>query len=89
MNEKTYNGWKNWDTWNCALWLQNDDSYLKIAKSSESFSDFKEQLLKIGKAHGMRKYASETTPDGAYWRDADYSEMDELIADLSQESQND
>ena len=21
----TYNGYKNWETWNCVLWLQNDE----------------------------------------------------------------
>jgi len=22
--EKTYNGWTNWETWNAALWIEND-----------------------------------------------------------------
>lgn len=25
MNEKTYNGWTNWETWNVKLWMDNDE----------------------------------------------------------------
>ena len=27
-----YNGWKNWATWNVALWLGNDEGLYKIAR---------------------------------------------------------
>lgn len=27
-----YNGWTNWDTWNCNLWLNNDEDYYKEAR---------------------------------------------------------
>ena len=26
MPQKEYNGWTNWETWNCKLWLDNDQS---------------------------------------------------------------
>lgn len=28
---KTYNGWKNWQTWNVALWLGNDEGLYRAA----------------------------------------------------------
>ena len=33
MNDETYNGWTNWDTWNANLHLNNDyDGYLLLLK---------------------------------------------------------
>jgi hypothetical protein len=26
MSNTEYNGWTNWETWNCKLWLDNDQS---------------------------------------------------------------
>jgi len=28
---ETYNGWRNWETWNVALWLQNDEGWYRLA----------------------------------------------------------
>ena len=25
MKSQKYNGWTNWDTWNCNLWMTNDE----------------------------------------------------------------
>ena len=36
--EKKYNGWKNWETWNANLWLNNDEYWqkqLEICKTAE------------------------------------------------------
>lgn len=32
MEKKSYNGWKNRETWNVALWLNNDPSYYGLQK---------------------------------------------------------
>ena len=32
MEKKSYNGWKNRETWNVALWLNNDVSYYNLQK---------------------------------------------------------
>jgi len=36
MTDTTYNGWKNWATWNVALWLGNDEGLYKIARRQDS-----------------------------------------------------
>lgn len=28
----TYQGWKNWETWNVALWLGNEESFYRAAQ---------------------------------------------------------
>lgn len=29
MKDETYNGWKNFQTWNVMLWMQNEESMLR------------------------------------------------------------
>ena len=31
--ETGYNGWKNYETWNVALWVNNDESMYRFARS--------------------------------------------------------
>ena len=31
MTTATFNGWANWETWNVALWIQNDETTYKVA----------------------------------------------------------
>jgi len=43
----TYNGWKNWETWNVALWLGNNESLYRSA--IEHAQSIKEQRAGLGK----------------------------------------
>lgn len=35
-----YNGWENYETWNVALWIQNDEGLYNIAKECGSYQEF-------------------------------------------------
>ena len=71
--ETTYNGWANWETWNVALWLQNDETLYKLARRYDSYS----RLLRH-----LENGWGECTPDGARWIDADTDELDEMLTEL-------
>ena len=46
MTDTTHNGWTNYETWNVALWLDNDRYYydLMMMQSVKTFKDFLEKL---------------------------------------------
>lgn len=54
----SYNGWSNRETWNIALWIQNDEYYYETAKKCEDYESFK------------RFVPTEETRDGVRWGDA-------------------
>ena len=35
-----YNGWENYETWNVALWINNDEGLYDIAREAGSYQDF-------------------------------------------------
>ena len=72
----TYNGWANWETWNVALWIQNDESLYWAAKSDcTSYQQLVALLYDCG---------STETPDGCRWDDPaiDGLEINAMMADL-------
>jgi len=77
MTAQTYNGWANWETWNVALWIQNDESLYNVARrrSIRSYQDLVQLLRDCG---------SKETPDGCRWDDPaiDGLEINEMLADL-------
>lgn len=58
----TYNGWKNWTTWNVALWLGNDESLYEFASRFVHYKDL---------ANTLEEWGTLTTPDGASYKDED------------------
>ena len=68
-----YNGWANWTTWNCALWINNDEFLYDIAGRCDDLFDF---IIE------MQEFNMLQTPDGASWTMADYDELTELIQDI-------
>lgn len=69
-----YNGWKNWATWNVALWLGNDESLYKMARRFVNYKDLAQELVDCG---------APTTPDGASYTDPDLDTyaLDEWLMD--------
>ena len=72
MPKKEYNGWSDWTTWNCALWIGNDEGLFNMARNCVDYIDFINNVIDF-----LPK-----TPDGAIWDEADVFEMNEMMAEL-------
>jgi len=70
-----YNGWTDWTTWNCALWINNEQTIYNIAKDCNDYIDF---LFEMQAMCGFY-----STPDGADYGEANLDEMNELIKEIS------
>ena len=75
-NFARYNGWSDWTTWNCALWINNEESIYNIAKDCNDYIDF---LFEMQAMCGFY-----STPDGADYGEANLEEMNELIKEISE-----
>ena len=71
-----YNGWANWTTWNCALWINNDEFLYDIAGRCDDLFDF---IIEMQERDLLQ------TPDGASWTMADYDELTELIQGIERQ----
>ena len=72
MPKKEYNGWSDWTTWNCAIWIGNDQGLYNMARNCVDYIDFINNVIDF-----LPK-----TPDGAIWDEADVFEMNEMMAEL-------
>lgn len=77
-NDKTYQGWKNYETWNVALWIQNDEGLYNIAKvyrhlGYEAFAEMLREELDFRE-----------TPDKVALNDSglDIDELEEMMREL-------
>ena len=70
-----FHGYKNWETWNVALWIQNDYSTYKIAKNYDRYDALIPRL---------EMHWGQMTPDGARWMDPiiDTAALDSMLQDL-------
>jgi hypothetical protein len=76
MTDLTYNGWTNYETWNVALWINNDEGLYNIALECDDYGAFRETMRELG---------STETPDNVAWNDSglDINELDEMIQELA------
>ena len=67
------NGWKNYETWNVTLWIQNDETLYRLALATAGFQTFMQE---------MREWGCDETQDGVKWVDADYSEVQSMFNEM-------
>lgn len=74
-----YNGWKNRQTWNVALWIGNDEGLYSLARECKDYEAFCEQVAEMAPSPIAYR-----TPDGVAWNDSglDTEALDEMIAEL-------
>jgi len=65
---RDYNGWANRDTWNIALWINNNEDWYALSRDAVDFADFRRLMFPIA-----------DTPDGAKFADGCVAELDEVI----------
>ena len=80
MKEDNYNGWTNYETWNAALWLGNEESSSRYcdelaqecydkAIESPSFSRLENAAFDLGKRLNAI-FENETFPESGWMADA-------------------
>ena len=75
MTTQTYNGWADYTTWNCALWINNEPAIYNVASACKDYAEF---LYEMQAMCGFFE-----TPDGADYGEANYEEMNEVIQDIT------
>ena len=75
IEDQTYNGWANYETWNVALWIQNDPSIYDDAKTCADYTELCELFYDCG---------AKETPDGVSFTDPKLNqiELNEMLQEL-------
>lgn len=74
---QTYNGWKNYETWNVALWLNGEEELYRAVTSlvtSDPNLTYGKLIQELGLQEGQ-------TPDGVEWLSdsLDIPELEEML----------
>jgi len=83
MTEERFNGWRDWTTWNVALWLREEFAAAidPLPQTADELRDRAEEI--IGEAQGSPRNWTVVTPDGAIVSEADW---DEILASLREDA---
>lgn len=83
MTKEEYNGWDNYETWNVALWIGNDEGLYTFARQfrNQGYLAFVDALKDGGNNETPIAFQ---TPDGVSWRDSglDIDALDEMLGEL-------
>jgi hypothetical protein len=79
---KEYNGWKNYETWNVALWIGNTENiYFGAVEFMKDVNPVKEPYKAFVISCGL---SAQLTPDGIPYMNSrlDYDALDEMMKDF-------
>ena len=80
FSTETYNGWANYQTWNVALWIGNDESIYRqvIGLLNNKVTEYSAIAKCLSVMFG------EETPDGTLWQDENlnHAELNEMLLEL-------
>jgi hypothetical protein len=82
MSANTYEGWKNYETWNCALWINNDFPLYKSAtifmKAYSGAKPYRDWVRIAG-------LENQSTPDGCKWISdkLSYAELNDMMRGIN------
>ena len=87
MTDSTYNGWANYQTWNVALYIQNDYGLYCIAREwvqDRKDSGYDDTNYDIFRHTLMYSGFDVKTPDGVRWDDnkLDITELSEMLSEI-------
>jgi hypothetical protein len=61
LTDTAYNGWTNYETWNVALWINNEEGLYELARECGDYQTFVNYLYEY--------YGSTETGDSVKWND--------------------
>lgn len=72
INDESYNGHKNYQTWNVSLWINNDEGLYSMAIVCSDYKQLLDALVEVGIT---------ATNDGVSFadRDLDFNALNELV----------
>jgi len=78
------NGWKNYETWNVALWIGNDTSLYDAAQNCNDYAQFVGMLEEFGDSSEREPFNVYGTPDGVNWQNPhlDVDALDAMIREI-------
>lgn len=82
-SEDKYNGWANYQTWNVALWIGNDEGLYNLAKEIAARTSSDASPYKAF-AEDMRECGFVETPDHIAYNDSglDIDALDDMMREL-------
>lgn len=85
QTDTTYNGWKNYETWNVSLYINNE--YGMYMTALEWVKERQWDKLPVDYdvfRHTLNQLFGDKTPDGVWWDDdtLDHEELSEMLLEL-------